>query len=276
MVLGICGVGLLFSQAVSAHGIVSSEVTRLKAELQSNYDDIDLRAEYVTKLTAIEHFDEAREELAVIRKLDPTNASVDWLGAQISFGAANYEDAVKDIDRHLQTDAFDGRAMALKGRALTKLGRHRQAAQSFSDGLQVGHLTSDLFVYAADAYQAAGDFGAAVQHLEQGLLYLGDLPLFYLKIANLEAGQGNYESAADVMGRLMATMSSDLRSEAYAAQRGDYLLAAGQYAAARDAYEQAMTDLMSRSERIRKMPASQQLLKKLNTSLGDLTQGGVK
>jgi len=178
--------------------------------------------------------------------------------------------ALDSLDRFLRRHADDPEALAERGRALERLGRHVDAGRSYSRAIAQYRAPAtpdpDLFLERARALAAAGrpEVDEAIRGLDEGIAVLGPLVSLGLYAADLEVRLGRYDAALARIDRL-AKLSP--RQESYLVRRGAILLAADRREEARQAYAEALADIARLPEERRAARAVQDLEAKARAGL---------
>jgi tetratricopeptide (TPR) repeat protein len=106
--------------------------------------------------------------------------------AQARFKRQEYDKAIALLSRFRQLESADGNALELLGEAQSRLGRHREALQTFEQLIAARPTAKKILVSMSHCYRELGDFPAArrmankalaadaeygAAHLALGLLY---------------------------------------------------------------------------------------------------------
>ena len=169
----------------------------------------------------------------------------------------------------LSRDPANGRAQALRGRALVVLGRTAEAIAAFTHAIDAHESASpSLYLQRADAQaRLSGSLGAQLAGIEEGLARLGPVAVLGLRACDLHERSGQIDAALarlDVVGR------QSRRQAPWLARRGEILIRARRFAEARLALTEARAELAEAPASRRQLPAGTELTERIETLLADL------
>lgn len=81
----------------------------------------------------------------------------------------SYIDAEKELIMLIQKNPSDFEALALRGAALTRMGRHEEANDSCKKAIEANPEYGDAYVIMGEAFFRAGNYGEAARVLQAGL-----------------------------------------------------------------------------------------------------------
>jgi predicted Zn-dependent protease len=181
----------------------------------------------------------AEADLLKARELDPELAAVDLCIGKLKLEEGKPADSKAALDLYIAKRPHDADAQAYRGRALTKLGKYVEAAESFS--LAVANMPNDrprpeYYFERAQALEAAGisHLDEALRGLDEGMRRLGDPVVLQDYAIELELKGRRYDAA---LARLDQLAARSQRKETWLIRRGEILEVAGRYDEARSAYQ---------------------------------------
>lgn len=255
----------LTNKFVLGHGIVESAVERYRAELSSDIQNIELRQKLIHALQETQHYDEALAEIEVLRGQAP-NKALDFESAFTNFEKGDFQQADVFINAYLKNQPNSERGLTLSGRAKLKTSDYQTAISDLTRAISINPKT-DLYLYRSKAYTALGDKKGAIRSLQDGVDTMGNLTVFMTQIVTLQQQLRLYPQAIKTIDKIINTLGPEARTEHFVAQKADLLKQVGQVKAANELYQQAYTQLNTRSVRIQNLASSKKLKRKLIANL---------
>jgi tetratricopeptide (TPR) repeat protein len=155
-------------------------------------------------------------------------------------------------------------------RALADLGRSREAATHYGHAIRAAPVPIPAhYLERADALLAAGEPGAALSGLDEGLARLGPVAALANRAIEIELAQGRVDAALVRLDRLASLAS---RQETWLARRAEILEAAGRCAEARAAYAAVLAEVERLPPRRRATPAMRHLESRAREALAQLAR----
>ena len=171
------------------------------------------------------------------------------------------------LDRLLTASPNHVEGNLLRGRALTRLGQHLEAAADFTKAIaSTAEPGPDLFIERAQILSAGGpqEFAAALATLDEGIKKLGPLVTLQLTAIDLELKRKNFDAA---LGRLDGVTAKSPRKETWLVRRAEVLLQANRPDEALKAYRDALASLQTLPAARRNVPAMAELEKRIREEL---------
>lgn len=265
---------LIQPRQVRAHGDLDLQIDAVSAQIDQQPNVAHLLLKRAELYRNVEHFLFANDDLNQAADLDPSLAAVHLARAR------NYLEWKKPALGLPEAEAFlatgperQQRVLAqeVRGQLLIQLGRPLEAADAFSDAIELSTPPSpDLYMFRVAAYKAAGDayLPAAITSLDEGIARLGPAISLIEPALELEIRLQRYDAALDRIHRIVTTFP---RTEAWLARRGDVLKLAGRNEQARAAYEQALEKIATLPERHRTTQATANLAQRIHSRLQEIS-----
>ena len=171
------------------------------------------------------------------------------------------------MDRLLAASPNHVEGHLLRGRALTRLGQHLDAAADFTKAIGATQEPGpDLFIERAQILAAGGpqESAAALATLDEGIKKLGPLVTLQLTAIDLELKRKNFDAA---LARLDGVAAKSPRKETWLVRRGEVLLQANRPDEARKAYRDALASMQTLPPARRNVPAMVDLEKRIQKEL---------
>ena len=178
------------------------------------------------------------------------------------------------MDRLLTASPHHVEGHLLRGRALTRLGQHLEAAADFTKAIAAtADPGPDLFIERAQILAAGGpqESAAALATLDEGIKKLGPLVTLQLTAIDIELKRKNFDAALE---RLDAVAAKSPRKETWLVRRGEVLLQANRPDEALKAYRDALASLQTLPPARRNVPAMAELEKRIRQELNFLEGPG--
>jgi len=275
----LTAVALLLAGAfcVPAHGPEAEQIVLLTAQLERHPDDLAARLRRGELLRdharsgASNDLAAARTDFAWVLRSFPGNLPAQLGMARVEMDAGEITNALRRVDRILETSNQVATAHLLRAEALIRCARPAEAVAAYDAALQrQNDPRPETFLARARAQLAAAptNFAAPLAGLDAGLARLGPVPGLQLLALDLATRAGNYSNA---LARLDALAAESDRHESWLSRRGDLLLAAGRPADARATWEKALEACRSLPPRFQSTATIQELqaalVRKLATKL---------
>ena len=178
------------------------------------------------------------------------------------------------MDRLLTASPNHVEGHLLRGRALTRLGQHLEAAADFTKAIaSTAEPGPDLFIERAQILAAGGpqESAAALATLDEGIRKLGPLVTLQLTAIDLELKRKNFDGALE---RLDGVAAKSPRKETWLVRRGEVLLQANRPDEALKAYRDALASLQTLPAARRNVPAMADLENRIRHELNFLEGPG--
>ncbi len=242
---------------VLAHGDPHDGIEEITLRIQQDPYSAELYLKRGELHRISSHWDLALADFDRVVQMDPYHDTVDFHRGRLLLDAGQFEPARVALDHFLSTYPNHIRGLIVRGRILRKLGQPREAAQDYTRALSLApNPTPVLFMERAEALEEAGDMGAAVHSLDEGIQELGPLIVLESRTIDLEVKRQRYDAALVRIDQVLEGVS---RKEKWLTQRGEVLETAGRAQEARAAYENALKAIESLPSRHRQLAASQEL-----------------
>jgi predicted Zn-dependent protease len=245
--LSVLWTGISLSPCVLADRGIDEQIAQVTTLIEKDPDDAALFLRRGELHRIHRDWAKAEADLVKARELDPEMAAIDLCLGKLKLDAGKAAESKRALDLYLQKRPRDADAWAYRGRALVKMGRHVEAAESFTQAL--AHVRPDrprpeYYFERAQALEAAGmaHLDQAVRGLDEGLQKLGDPVVLQNYAIELELKGRRYDAALVRLDRLAA---GSRRKESWLVRRGEILEAAGRDEEARVAYESSLEAIAS-------------------------------
>lgn len=211
----------------------------------------------------------ALEDYAHADLLAPNLPQIELCRASLYFDAEMFKEALQSTDALLKREHHHAVGHALRARVLVRLGRPQDSIGDFNKAIEFGALDQpELHVERARALVAWGPehVDEALQGLEQGLKKLRYVITLQLAALDIERAAGRSEAAL-----LRVTFISEklIRKETWLSVRGDILHDGGRRREASEAYQQALSALVSLPAFTRSTRSMQELESHIRNRLGE-------
>jgi tetratricopeptide (TPR) repeat protein len=212
----------------------------------------------------------ALADLERAERLDPTRADLGLHRGRLALAAGRPEEAGVPLERVLAETPDHPEANLALARALADLGRSREAATHYGHAIRAAPVPIPAhYLERADALLAAGEPGAALSGLDEGLARLGPVAALANRAIEIELAQGRVDAALVRLDRLASLAS---RQETWLARRAEILEAAGRCAEARAAYAAVLAEVERLPPRRRATPAMRHLESRAREALAQLAR----
>ena len=211
----------------------------------------------------------AARDFNAAKRINPRRAVTDFHIARLWLERSKPRKALRHVDRYLVGNPDGLVGHIVRGQALASLGRHRDAATSYTraiDGVVEGRPRPDDYLERARALQAAGPryHDEALRGLDEGIQRLG-APITLLHLAiELELELGRTDAALERLDRIADGAS---RKERWLTEQADILVDANRPAEAQVAYQNAMLAIEGLPQQRRHNSATQRLEQRIREAL---------
>ena len=113
--------------------------------------------------------EEVRQELTTAATLLPQNPTPFLRLANASFGQGDYQQALLDAEKAIETNAANAQGWVWKGRALDRLGRLAEAESALRQAVRVGAKNAAAHAGLGDLFSQAGRIDEAIEEYEQAV-----------------------------------------------------------------------------------------------------------
>lgn len=228
---------------VLAHPGIDEQIADINARLADDPDDgaLYLRRGELHRI----HRDWAKAEADYRRALalDPELTVAHFCLARMKLQSGHPQEALAPVERFISRRPHDTEGLVVRGRVLAALGKHLDAARSFTLALQSlkegQPAKPEYYLERAQALVAAGarHWPAALRGLDKGLARLGRPVTLESYAIDIEMMAKRYD---DALSRLDRMYDGIPRRETWLFKRGEILETAGRLDQARAAYLQAL------------------------------------
>jgi tetratricopeptide (TPR) repeat protein len=115
--------------------------------------------------------------------------------ANASFGQGNYQQALLDAEKAIETNAANAQGWIWKGRALDQLGRLAEAESAFRQALQLAPKNAAVHAGLGDVLGQAGRMDEAIEEYEQAVALAPDQVPYRLSLAQAYRLNGQVDEA---------------------------------------------------------------------------------
>lgn len=243
--------------AVGAHPGARERLELLSQEIAADPSDAEL---YLRRGQVYHHEDRWDAALADYQRaaelgIDPDLA--DLARGETLQQAGRPAQARGYLDRLLARRPDHPRALLLRGRALSTLGRAAAAADDYSRALDLSPRASpDFYLEVVRALRRAKRDGEALKRTDEGLERLGPLSVLAAAAIDIEVANGRYERALERLDRIAAGSGF---AERWLVRRAEILELRGSPEEACEAFEAALEALERRPENRRSTRILRQL-----------------
>jgi len=249
---------LFSTQTAFSHTDVEQQILDASKEIERSPADAKLYVRRGELFRVNGRWEAAIADLNKAEKLDPTIENIKYFKGKTYLESGKPEAALPHLEAFLQNQPKNPDGLRLRARALVKLGRVLEAAESFTRAIQSinemqGAPQPDDYLERARALATAGDehLPKAIQGLDEGIARLGNVAILQLEAMRYEIKRASYDAA---LQRLDLIAAQSRRKDPWLARRADILLQAGRNADALDTYIQTL-------EAIQSLPASRRATK---------------
>jgi tetratricopeptide (TPR) repeat protein len=233
------GSALLAGGLAGAHESTDASLARAHRQIQQHPEDAALylvRAE----LHRVEgDFVAAAADLKRARELDPGLPEADLYRGRLLLETGRFSEAEAAFRRFLGRSPRHAAARALHADSLARLERHSEAAEEYGAAIRLQASPSpEFYLGRAGALGEAGDVGAALRSLDEGLETLGPVTTLQLRAIDLELQRRDVDAALARLDRVAATSASQAP---WLVRRGEVLELAGRDDEALRAYVRALS-----------------------------------
>jgi tetratricopeptide (TPR) repeat protein len=256
--------------SASAHPEIDWQIRELTARIAENPQDTELLLRR-GELHRV-HGDPvaAEADFRLARAVDPTLDVVDFHLGLLRLDAGRLAEADALFTRSLEKRPSYAPALAQRARAREAAGRHLDAAADWERAIAADPRPApDQYLGLADALAAAGpeQLGRAVQHLDRGLVALGQPVSLQLRAVELELLRGRTDAA---LARIESIATRSPRKEPWLVRRAEILEQAGRREDARKSYAEALAAIEALPAARRTTAAVGRLRNEAETALGRL------
>ncbi|MCD6485648.1 MAG: tetratricopeptide repeat protein [Candidatus Odinarchaeota archaeon] len=139
--------------------------TEFMIKLANGYALLGLKKWKKGKTDAEYYFNEARNIIERVLKKDPYNCEAKWLIASIIIYKDNFNEALEVIDEALQMERCTQyyKLLDLKAELLRKLGRYKEALDTFDNLLNMNKLNTNTWIGLTELWKTLGDYKKALE-----------------------------------------------------------------------------------------------------------------
>jgi predicted Zn-dependent protease len=226
-----------------AHEAIDRQIADLDARIAAHPGDASLYLVRGERHRVHADWNAAARDYRRAREIDPGLDAVDLCFGRLHLEGGDPARAVRSLDRFLQRHPGHPDALAVRARALARLGRNLDAAHDLTQAIEARRATGppdpDLFLERARLLAGAPEprLEDALRGLDEGLRTLGPVVGLGFYAIDLEMRLGRFDAALHRLDRL-AAMSP--RKESYLVRRAAIFEAAARPDEARRAYEDAL------------------------------------
>ena len=259
---------LLSANFTFAHGELDQRIKEVSAEIKSNPDSAFL---YLKRGELYYQHEEYKKSIQDFKKC----SKLDYKGSRLLFGfAKSYERLEKittslDYVNHiLANNANNVKALRLKGQLLFKMKKYSQAAHNFEKVVKYASKTiPENYLEISQAWEKSNDNNAlqrASDCIKKGILDLGELQVFYIRLIELYLKFEDYDSALVYQSKIL---ENSKRNERAFYSRVLIYLKAGNTITARSDLEMSLSAIHHLPERIKNNKAMKDLKSNVVQSL---------
>ena len=267
-VAGICFFLLCFVPChARAHGDLHLQIQQVTTRIEQEPKNAELYLRRGELRRAHQEWDAAQADYDQAISLNPSLSVVDLGRGKMFLDAGWPLSALAALDRFLATHTNNSDALVTRARALVKVGRRMEAAQSYTQGIaSATHPQPELYLERSQALTAEGDdhLEEALKGLDEGVKKLGPLVTLQLFAIDVELKQKRFDAA---LARLERVAAQSPRKETWLARRGEILQQAGRPKEASEAFQSALRAMGTLPPGRRQVPAMIELEKRVRAAL---------
>jgi len=239
-VLLVAAALLLVSTA--AHPGIDEQIAELDKRIAATPNDATLYLRRGELYRIHRNWKQAEADYSHALKLDPDLIIVRQCIGRMMLESDRAAKAIKPLESYLAKRPNDTKTLALLSRAYVKLGKHLEAAESYTRTLATvkhGKPRPEYYLERARALIAAGPkhIDRALAGLDEGLKALDHPVTLQLYAIELEIDHLRYDAA---LARLDQIASRSVRKETWLIRRGEILEKAQRLEQAKQAYQAAL------------------------------------
>jgi tetratricopeptide (TPR) repeat protein len=258
-----------YALPAQAHEPGLEKIKSITAQLAKHGDSPQLYIQRARLFQDEQHWSKAMSDFNKAAELEPGNANINLDRARLTYEAKEYMRALDFIDLYLLQHESSTESLLIKARSFRELQQYKQAIKFFELALSNLPDTDDSplpewYVELASLYKITGDKNKALQAYQQGIDRLGPLSVFQVKAIELEVDLELYGSA---LNRIDQILSQSQRKDIWLARRADIMAQAGLQQDAQQSYQQAYAALQQLPQRLRNLPVTRKLEKKLQSHI---------
>lgn len=222
-----------------AHPGLDEVIADLTRRIQQDTGNADLHLRRAEAQRQHRNWPAAEADYREARRLNPELYAVDLALGRMMLESDRPTEAKDLLDRFLTRQPAHPEGLALRARALVRLGRPLEAAEDFSRALASappGHRSRvDFFHERARALESAGPdhYARALSGLDQGITELNAPITLQLQAIELAVKLKSFDAA---LARIDEGAARSARKESWLLRRGEVLELAGRHEQARQAY----------------------------------------
>jgi predicted Zn-dependent protease len=233
----------LFVQLSSAgaHPSLDEGIARLTLQLASQPVNAALFVQRAELYRQHEQFDAALADLAKAEQRQPGSTVVMLARAQVFSDVGQTTNALAAVQQFIAVATNNASAFVLRARCRLKLNEVGAAVADYNRALKITSTPEpDLWLERARAQAALGQFAGAVRGLDEGMARIGEVPTLQLAAIEYERQGAEFDAALARVDKLAAQHPG---TESWLVLRGEILAQAGRLAEAREAFQQALTEI---------------------------------
>ena len=227
-----------------AHLEIEEQIAAITLQLEEKPDDPDLYLQRAELHRFHKDWKLASADYGQAEKLDPKLTAVRLGRGRMLLESGEFESAKSTLDGVLKEKPDEAQAFFLRGRAVAKLGRAREAVRDFDSALPIMHLpTAEHYLERARTLVGMKDIEAnaeAIRGIEQGIARLGSLNTLHRYAAEIEVASGHTDEAIARIDALVVKTKGHLE---WLKMRADVLADSGRCEEAAQAYKECLAKI---------------------------------
>ncbi len=253
----IPGIAFIWTIQCFGHGDIHSQIEGTTLEIQANAKDAQLYHKRGELHRVHGEFAQALTDYTKAEQLDPGLDVVFLSRGRAFFEIGSFLDAQSALNQFLTRQPDHALGLLYRARTRSRLGHRVQAENDFARTIELTEKpTPEVSLERADNLNQAGELDAALRCLNEGIKRIGSAVTLETAALEQELKLGMHNKAIQ---RLDTLMQQAGRKETYLKQRGEILEKMGRPDAAREAYQQALSELRNLSPHLRRSRRSQAL-----------------
>ena len=248
-----------------AHPGTHEQLTQLNARLRKDPDNAELLLRRGEAHRVHRDWKAAETDYSRAGELAPALAWVDLCRGRMLLEADRPQEALEFLERFLVAQAEHVEARVFHARALSAVGRRKEAAIEYTRALDVARRPlPEYYIERTKVLTEVGEVSAALRGLDEGIEKLGRPIALELHAIGLEREIGAYEAALGRVERISETSTNKPR---WLVERGDILVAAGRWEEGLDAYRSTLATIDALPAKRRRLPLFQALRERAASSI---------